>query len=191
MGNTDTLEKIFGEYLEHLPYESLKDYQTLTGCFIWYLKKVGVTWPEEKDIENFSLWIKAKYSPEMVSRMRVKAKEFLSYLPLKDKTQSSNSNQEKETQRMTQKTLEVPEVETVKRTGRPRKSGNKEIRSEKISLYLPATLKADLDKLLRIKNQTLTDLAVSLLTSYVEKHSQQLEIFNRALNEINNLEKKS
>lgn len=92
---------------------------------------------------------------------------------------------------MTQKILEVPEVETVKRIGRPRKSGNKDIRSEKISLYLPATLKADLDKLLRIKNQTLTDLAVSLLTSYVDEHSQQLEIFNRALNEINNLEKKS
>lgn len=191
MGNTDTLEKIFGEYLEHLPYESLKDYQTLTGCFIWYLKKVGVTWPEEKDIENFSLWIKAKYSPEMVSRMRVKAKEFLSYLASMNETQSSNSNQEKETQKMTQKTLEVPEAETVKRIGRPRKSGNKEIRSEKISLYLPATLKADLDKLLRIKNQTLTDLAVSLLTSYVDEHSQQLEIFNRALDEINNLEKKS
>ncbi len=191
MGNTDVLEKIFEGYLEYLPYESLKDYQTLTGCFIWYLKKVGVTWPEEKDIENFSLWIKAKYSPEMVSRMRVKAKEFLSYLASMNKTQSSNSNQEKETHKMTQKILEVPEVETVKRIGRPRKSGNKEIRSEKISLYLPATLKADLDKLLRIKNQTLTDLAVSLLTSYVDEHSQQLEIFNRALDEINNLEKKS
>ena len=191
MGNTDTLENIFEEYLEQLPNESIKDYQTLTGCFVWYLKKVGVTWPKEKDIENFSLWTKAKYSPEIVSKMRIKAKEFLSYLASKDETQSSNSNQEKETQKMTQKTLEVPEVETVKRTGRPRKSGNKEIRSEKISLYLPATLKADLDKLLRIKNQTLTDLAVSLLTSYVDEHSQQLEIFNRALDEINNLEKKS
>ena len=172
MGNTDTLENIFEEYLEQLPNESIKDYQTLTGCFVWYLKKVGVTWPKEKDIENFSLWTKAKYSPEIVSKMRIKAKEFLSYLASKDETQSSNSNQEKETQKMTQKTLEVPEVETVKRTGRPRKSGNKEIRSEKISLYLPATLKADLDKLLRIKNQTLTDLAVSLTLTAVRDFQQ-------------------
>lgn len=188
------LDKIFAEYLEHLhlPYERLKDYQTLTGVFVWYLKQVGVTQPEEKDIKNFSLWIKEKYSPEMVSQMRIKAQEFLSFLTIRNKTQSSN--QEQETQEMTQEmtqNIEVPEVATVKRTGRPRKSSNKETRSEKISLYFPATLKADLDKLLRIKNQTLTDLVVNLLTSYVEEHSQQLEIFNRALDEINNLEKKS